>query len=184
MHQPDRRHTLRAFCLLACTVLFVPSSQAQIITTYAGANRAFSGDGQPATSLFLSKISTVTLDSSGNPVFAVPYRNVVLRVNPDGTVTRLAGTGNPGFSGDGVKATNATLKTPQGAAFDSTGNLYIADTGNNRIRVVSAQDGTIATFAGTDQGSNSERIPAKQAALLSPTSVSVDTQNNVFINDQ
>jgi len=168
---------------IAFISLCVASSQAQVISTYAGGNRTFLGDGQPATSLFLSKISTVTLDSSGNPVFAVPYRNVVLRVNPDGTLTRLAGTGNPGFSGDGAKATNATLRTPQGAAFDSAGNLYIADTGNNRIRIVS-QDGNIATFAGTDQGSTAERIPAKQAALSSPNAVVVDTQNNIYINDQ
>ena len=151
MHHLDRRHVVCAFYFLALTALLVTSSQAQVITTYAGANRTFSGDRQQATSLFLSKISTVTLDSSGNPVFAVPYRNVVLRVNPDGTLTRLAGTGNPGFSGDGAKATNATLKTPHGAAFDSAGNLYIADSGNNRIRVVSSQDGSISTFAGTDR---------------------------------
>jgi uncharacterized protein (TIGR03437 family) len=183
MHQLDRRHNLRIFYLLLFSGLFVTPSQAQIITTYAGANRAFLGDGQPATSLFLSKISTVALDSSGNPVFAVPFRNVVLRVNPDGTLTRLAGTGTPGFSGDGTKATNASLKSPHGAAFDSAGNLYIADTGNNRIRVVS-QDGIIATFAGTDQGSNAEHIPAKQATLTTPTSVLVDSQNNVYIDDE
>src|ERR1700722_4937745 len=99
MHQPDRQNSIRAFYFLALTAFFVTTIQAQVITTYAGTNRAFLGDGQPATSLFLSKISTVTLDSSGNPVFAVPYRNVIVRVNPDGTLTRLAGTGNPGFSG-------------------------------------------------------------------------------------
>jgi uncharacterized protein (TIGR03437 family) len=183
MHQPDRQHSIRAFYFLALTAFFVTTIQAQVITTYAGTNRAFLGDGQPATSLFLSKISTVTLDSSGNPVFAVPYRNVIVRGNPDGTLTRLAGTGNPGFSGDGAKATNATLRFPKGAAFDSAGNLYIADTGNNRVRIVT-QDGTISTFAGADQGSIAEHIPAKQAALSIPSSVIVDALNNVYINDQ
>src|SRR5216684_4182798 len=140
MHYPDRQGILRAFYFLA-SALLATSSQAQVITTYAGANRTFLGDGQPATSLFLSRITNVTLDSSGNLVFAVPFRNIVLRVNPDGTLTRLAGTGAPGFSGDGAKAINATLRSPLGTAFDSAGNLYIADSGNNRVRIVSAQDG-------------------------------------------
>jgi uncharacterized protein (TIGR03437 family) len=183
MHHPDRQGILRAFCFLASAALLLTSGQAQIISTYAGANRTFSSDGQPATSLFLSKISTVTLDLSGNPVFAVPYRNVVLRINPDGTLTRLAGTGNPGFSGDGAKATNATLRAPVSAAFDSAGNLFIADTGNNRVRMVS-QDGIISTLAGSDLGSSAERIPAAQAKLFHPTFVLVDFQNNVYINDQ
>src|ERR1700679_4147655 len=65
-------------------VAFSGPARAQVIATYAGSNGAFTGDGQAATALFLSKVSSVVLDPSGNPVFALRYRNVVLRVNADG----------------------------------------------------------------------------------------------------
>ena len=177
--------TRRTVLSLAFVTLFGGQNQAQVISTYAGANRLFTGDGQPATALFLSKVSSVTMDSSGNPVFAVRYRNVVLRVNPDGTIKRLAGNGNKGFTGDGLQATSATLNTPQGAAFDSNANLYIADTGNNVVRKVSALDGTISTFAGNGQaGFGGDNAQAAQATLQEPTAIVVDGFNNIYINDE
>jgi len=155
-----------------------------VIATYAGGNRTFTGDGQSATALFLSKVSSVSLDSAGNPIIALEYRNVVLRVNADGSMTRLAGTGDTGSFGNGLKATSAGLNAPLGAAYDSAGNLYIADNSNSRIQKVS-QDGTISTFAGTGvAGFGGDNGPALQAQLNFPTDVRVDLANNVFINDQ
>ena len=142
-----------------------------VIATYAGRDRAFTADGQQAQSLFLSKIQSVSLDVFGNPVFAVQFRNVVLLLNPDGTIKRLAGTGETGSSGDNAMATNAQLNAPQAAAYDSIGNLYIADTGNNRIRKVGT-DGNITTFAGS--------LPLFNA----PTGIVVDGLNNVYVNDE
>ena len=142
-----------------------------IINTFAGGNRAFTGDGQLATTLAIARVSFVTLDLNGNPVFAVPSLNVVLRVNPDGTVSHIAGTGFSGYSGDGGPATSAMLNAPTGVAYDSAGNLYIADTYNNRVREVSALDGTITTIAGAGE-------------LSAPTSLAVDSINNIlYIND-
>jgi len=155
--------------LFALSFFFSLNSNAQgVIATYAGRDRAFNGDGQQAKGLFLSKIQSVSLDASGNPVFAVQFRNVVLRLNPDGTVKRLAGTGETGASGDNAMAINAQLNAPQSVAYDSIGNLYIADTGNNRIRKVGT-DGNITTFAG---------------GFNAPTGIVVDGLNNVYVNDE
>jgi hypothetical protein len=118
-----------------------------IITTTAGTDWVFNGDGKPALSAPLGKVAFVTLDPSGNLVFADPGGGVVLRLNPNGTVTVLAGNGIQAFSGDGGLAINAALDSPQGVAYDPSGNLYIADVGNERVRKV-AKDGTISTVAG------------------------------------
>src|SRR5262245_53329581 len=115
--------------------LAVPFLHAQsTITTVAGTEWVFNGDGKPALSAPLADVSSVTVDLAGNLVFADPGNAIVARVNPDGKLTVLAGNGLQGYSGDGGAATNASLNLPQGVAFDSKGNLYIADTFNNRIR--------------------------------------------------
>ncbi len=172
--------------LVSLAMLVSGGADAQsVIATFAGGNSAFTGAGQPATSIFLEKVSSVSFDPSGNPIFAVRFRNVVLRVNPDGTVTVLAGTGVPGFSPNGLKATAAPLNAPQAAVYDSAGNLYIADTANNRVLMVSGANGTVSAFAGTGEGGFSgENVPATQAQLQSPTGLAVDALNNVYINDQ
>ena len=158
--------------LTLAVMSFGPASAQNLIGTYAGANRLFTADGQAATGLFLSKVDTVTLDSAGNPIIALPYRNVVIRVNSNGTLTRLAGTGEAG-------ATGGALNAPQAAVYDAAGNLYIADTANNRIQKVSA-DGKISTFAGSPAGD-----PGFAAdKLYLPTAVLVDKSNNIYINDE
>ncbi len=185
MNYPLRRKILALLLLAICLGLCDGNAQ-PIINTFAGGNRAFTGDGQLATTLAIAKVSFVTLDLNGNPVFAVPSLNVVLRVNPDGTVSHIAGAGFSGYSGDGGPATSALLNAPTGVAYDSAGNLYIADTYNNRVREVSALDGTITTIAGVGEAGFNGNGPlsATQAYLDGPTSLAVDSINNVlYIND-
>ena len=155
-----------------------------VISTYAGANHLFTDDGRPATSLFLSKLAAVTVDPNGNPVIPVPQRNVVLRINADGTVTRLAGTGNPGISPEGTPALNSTLNDPRSAAYDSAGNLYVADADSNRIIKV-APNGTMTTFAGNGQsGYSGDAGAASNASLYFPGSIAIDAQGTVYFVDQ
>jgi hypothetical protein len=108
--------------------------------------------------------------------------NMILEVNLDGLVTIVAGTGAQGFGGDGGAATSALLDWPAGVAVDSNGNIYIADTHNNRIRKVSG--GNITTIAGTGAANFSGDGAAATAATLSyPTAVAIDSNNNVYIAD-
>jgi sugar lactone lactonase YvrE len=111
----------------------------------------------------------------------VPAR--LLTAQP-GVITRVAGTGVAGFSGDNGPATAARLNTPRGAALDADGNLYIADSGNNRIRRVDAATGTITTVAGTGvAGFSGDAGPASAARLWSPRDVVIDGSGNLFIAD-
>ena len=116
-------------------------------TTFAGTGTAgYSGDGGPALSAQLSDPAGVAVDNSGNIYVADSGNNRVRRISPTGVITTFAGTGTATFSGDGGPATNADLQTPRGVAVDASGNLYIADKYNDRIRKVAG--GTITTVAG------------------------------------
>src|SRR5581483_9129642 len=95
------------------------------------------GDGGPATAALLSRLTDVAAAPDGSLYIADNENSCVRVVAPDGTITTAAGTcGKNGFSGDGGPATGATLDRPYGVTLDGAGNLYIADTHNNRIRVV------------------------------------------------
>lgn len=126
-------------------------------------------------------------DPSGN-IFVADDYNQMIRELSAGVVNTYAGTGTPGFTGDGGAATSAELNYPSGVARDSSGNIYIADYYNCVIRKVSG--GTISTFAGIDTnapsascGYSGDGGPATSAELFYPTSVYVDSKNNVYIAD-
>ena len=119
------------------------------LTRFAGNGRAGnSGDGGPAAAAQLSFPMGIAVDAAGNVFVADRDASVVRKIAANGTITTVAGTGTPGFAGDGGAATSAQLNGPFGVAVDAAGNLYIADTSNEVVRKVSA-DGTISTVAGT-----------------------------------
>jgi sugar lactone lactonase YvrE len=153
------------------------------ITTYAGMSTAgHSGDGGPATSAKLNAPAQMTFDSSGNMYFAENSGDV-RKITPSGTISTVAGTDVNGFSGDGGPATSAQLNTANGVAIDSSGNLYIADYANHRIRKVTA-GGTISTFAGTGTaGSAGDGGAATSAQLNYPASMSFDSAGNLYTAD-
>ena len=133
--------------------------------------------------LFNTLTGNIAVDSAGNIYFSDPSR--VWRLTPDGTITRFAGGGSPADGlGDGGLATEANLiLSGGGLAFDASGNLYIADTGHNRIRKV-GRSGVITTIAGNGVSSFSgDGGPATQATLRGPRHVAVDGQGNVYIDD-
>ena len=154
------------------------------ITTVAGTGESgFSGDGGPATQARLAAPSGAAVDSAGNLYIVDSSNHRIRKVDSTGTITTFAGTGEVGFSGDGGPAIQAQLDTPGGVAVDSTGNLYIADTGNHRIRKVDST-GTITTFAGTGEyGFDGDGGSASQARLTLPTGVGVDSTGNLYIAD-
>lgn len=154
-----------------------------VISTVAGTGVAgFSGDGGAATSAQLDTPTGIAVDASGNLYIADSHNQRIRKVS-GGTITTIAGTGTAGFSGDGGSATAAELSLPSAVAVDSAGNLYIADTNNQRIREVS--NGIITTIAGTgDQGYSGDGGSASAAMLDSPTGVAVDAAGHVYIADR
>jgi len=137
-----------------------------------------------ATSVSIGQPNRVATDAQGNAYLS--SGNCVFKLSSGGTLTLVAGNSRPGFSGDGGPAVNAQLNAPQGMAFDSAGNLYIADSGNNRVRVVST-DGTINTFAGNGTRSapnfQGDGGLATEARLYLPSGLAVDSGGDVFIAD-
>ena len=157
-----------------------------VFTTVAGNGiGTYGGDGGPATSASLRYPGGVALDAAGNLYIADTSNNRIRVVDAaTKTIRTIAGNGNAGFSGDGGPATQAQFNFPESVALDSRGNLYIADTGNSRIRKVDATTSTVTTIAGIgDLGFSGDGGPATAARLNSPYSVEVGTSGNVYIAD-
>jgi hypothetical protein len=154
-----------------------------IITTVAGnGTRGFSGDGGPATAAQIYDPNGVAVMPDGGFLIA-DGDYVVRRVFPDGTITTVAGTGTPGFSGDGGPATAAHLNLPYSVAVTSDGGFLIADTGNRRVRRVSPT-GIITTVVGTGvQGSSGDGGAATAAQLTYPTGIATTPDGGVLIAD-
>ena len=115
------------------------------------------------------------MDRSGNLYFADQLNHRVRVVNPSGIISTAAGNGTAGFAGDAASATSAQLNSPLGVAIDSSGNLYIADTGNHRIRKVTS-GGIISTFAGNGMADSRAMVRRPPSATLNlPVGVAVDT---------
>jgi len=155
-----------------------------IISTVAGnGTSGFSGDGGLATSAKLNSPLGVAVDSAGNLYIADFGNQRIRKVNTGGIITTVAGNGTSGFSGDGGLATSAKLNSPQGVAVDSAGNIYIADSGNQRIREVSTS-GVISTIAGDAiSGFSGDGGPATLAELNNPQSVAIVSTGNLYVMD-
>jgi fibronectin type III domain protein/NHL repeat-containing protein len=153
------------------------------ITTVAGnGTRGFSGDGGPATAAEIFDPNGLAVMPDGGFLIA-DGDYVVRRVFPDGTITTVAGTGTPGFSGDGGPATAAQLNLPYSVAVTADGGFLIGDEGNHRVRKVSAT-GIITTVAGTGvQGSTGDGGPATAAQLNEPDGVAPTPDGGFLIAD-
>ncbi|MCJ7502401.1 MAG: hypothetical protein MUP80_05010 [Acidobacteriia bacterium] len=127
---------------------------------------------------------SVAVDGKGNLFVAAQFDNRVLKLDARGQLTVIVGTGKKGFGGDGGPAVRALLSNPSGLAADPSGNLFIADWDNNRIRRVDAKTGTISTVAGNGKrGFDGDGGPATQASLSRPAGVETDQFGNLFIAD-
>jgi sugar lactone lactonase YvrE len=144
-------------------------------------------DGDQATAAELYLPASVTLDAVGNMYIADTTHNRIRKVSAaTGLISTIAGNGNASYTGDTQVANNitTTLNSPGGITIDGAGNLYIADTGNNAIRVIWAATGIITTIAGNgNQGNTGDGGPASSALLNTPWGITVDPQGNIFIAD-
>ncbi|MDR3734152.1 MAG: hypothetical protein P4L10_01300 [Acidobacteriaceae bacterium] len=169
-------------------IRFVSASTGKI-STVAGTGRACvpateeCGDGAKAIAAELSYPNSVALDRQGN-LYINDSQNFKVRkvVRSTGIISTVAGNGTAGFSGDGGAATLASIKSVTGIICDDAGNLYIADGGNFRVRMVLASNGVIATVAGTGvKGATGNGGEAKSAPLNSPYNLAVDSNGNLYI---
>jgi sugar lactone lactonase YvrE len=151
-----------------------------VITTVAGGNLC---DNQSATNTILASAASVAQDSDGNLYIADTANNVIRRVETNGVAVIIAGNGSRSFSGDGGAAPNAGLAMPNAVALDSMGNLFIADSVNNRIRKVDT-NGVITTVAGNGKSIFSgDGGAATNAQISYPGGICLDAQGNLFIAD-
>ena len=168
---------------LSCGGLFVMRAHtlAQgLITTYVGPQLPI--NGEPAFNQAIDFPSDVVSDDAGALYVVSANQNRVYRIGPDGALTIVAGS-SYGFGGDGGPAVNARFASPSGLARDSDGDLYIADTYNNRIRKVST-DGVITTIAGTGAaGFSGDGGPATAAQLSLPTAIALDRNGSLYVVD-
>ena len=159
-------------------------NSAGIITTYAGTGGyGYSGDGGKATSAYFNSLTGVAVDLSGNMYIADQPNNNIRLVTSSGIITTFAGTGTAGRSGDGGKASSAQLQFPNGVAVDISGNVYIADYGNYKVRLVNSA-GIITTYAGTGGYAYSgDGGAATSAQLNGPNGVAVNSVGTIYIAD-
>ena len=154
------------------------------IETIAGTGSfGWDGDGGPAARATLTAMSGLATDRDGNLYIADTWADRIRKIDPEGTISTVAGTGEEGRGGDGGPAIDARLHLPHGVALDGSGNIYIADTENHLVRRVDAS-GTITTFAGTgDAGYSGDGGAANVAQLDEPHAVAIDPAGNVFVAD-
>lgn len=160
-------------------------SQAYLITDVAGQGRiGYSGDGGPATNAHLNNPTSVFADNFGN-IYISDWGNSRLRmVNSAGIINTIAGNGIYGYSGDGGAATAAELNGPMGIYVDDSGNIYLADIGNQRIRKINT-DGIINTIAGNGTlGFSGDEGPADLAEFNDPAGICGDIFGNIYVADE
>ena len=176
------------FIIILIVICACLNSQAQvtIITTIAGNGiGAFCCDGGPATNAEVNNANQLCLDKFGNLYFTDDYNNRVRKITlSSGTITTIAGTGIGGYSGDDSLATNAKLFIPDAIFADTTGNIYIGDGLNHRIRKVTISTGIITTVAGNGiPGNAGDGGQATNAKIYSPAGLYVDQAGNIYISD-
>ncbi len=160
---------------------FAPDGTASVLA--GDGTGGYRGDNGLASASRLFRPRGLALDRSGNLYVADSMNHRVRRIGTNGVITTYAGTGFPGYSGDGRLATQAQLNSPAGLFVDVAGALYIADTGNHRIRKV-LTNGIAMTVAGNgSSGDEGDGALALQAALNAPLGVVVDASGVLFIAD-
>ena len=173
---------IKFFCLFLC-ICSPWHTSGQIINTVAGdGTSGYGGDGTPATTAKLKSPFGIHPDKNGNLYISDSYNQRVRKVDASGIIKAMAGTGAPGYSGDGIAATSSELSQPTGLTMDAVGNLYIADNNNGRVRKIDVT-GIITTTAGTGSGFYvTDGVPAT-SANISPNDVAIDISGNIYVAD-
>jgi len=180
------RWTVLISGVLALVLGVAAGEHTGIITTEIGTGESgFAPDETPGREAALGTVYDVEVDGVGAVFIADTGNHVVRRLDPTSmTVRTVAGNGVSGFSGDGADPADASLDTPMGVAIDDRGTVFIADTGNNRIRRIDPTTGSIETVAGNGTfGFSGDGGPATVAAMYAPRSVALDHEGRLLIAD-
>ena len=154
--------------------VFKMDAKGAVVRVAGGVRHGYAGDGGPATLAQLSNPQGLAVDRAGNLFIADTQNCVIRKVFPTGIIVTVAGNGGSGYSGDGGSAASAQLSYPRGIALDASGNIFIADSYNSRVRKV-ASSGIITTFAGNGiPGYSGDGGPATSAQRGSPAALAVD----------
>ena len=156
------------------------------ITTVAGTGEAgYSGDGGPATEATMREPYSLAITDDGH-LYIVDRLNAAIRkVAPDGVITTVAGTGEPGYSGDGGPGHLAQMREPNDCFLDGRGGLLIADIQDQRVRRLDLESGLISTFAGNgDKERKGDGLPATQASILGARAVCMDGAGSAYIAER
>jgi streptogramin lyase len=155
------------------------------VSNLAGTGIAgFSGDGGPASAAQITDPYGIVRGPDGAIWFCEHGTHRIRRIAPDGTISTIAGTGQKGYTGDGGPATQATFNLPHELRFDTAGNLYVADTGNDAVRRIDLKTGVITTFAGNGRkGETGDGGPASDASVSSPHSIQISPDDTLYICD-
>ena len=179
---PDR---MLYFCDFTNQVVRRIDLKTNLISTVAGTGKksGFAGDGGPAAQALFHEPHEVRFDRHGNYYVSDTKSHVIRRIDgKDGTITTVAGTGQPGFQGDGGPATKAQLDLPIAVSLDSDAGLLICDIKNNRIRRVDFHTGLISTFAGTGEPKATvDGGPLLGTALKGPRSLAVTADQDLVL---
>jgi sugar lactone lactonase YvrE len=154
------------------------TTPAGVTTLFAGNGNAGSANGSDISATFNNPIG-LTIDKTGNLYVVDQVSNLIRKVTPAGVVSTIAGSGSPGAA-DG-KGTAASFNTPTGIAVDASGNLYVADTYNHKIRKITT-DGTVTTVAGRGVQGSTDGLTSV-ATFYSPRGVAVDASGNIFVSE-
>jgi uncharacterized protein (TIGR03437 family) len=183
----------RAVCLDRAGTLFIVdtsnhrvlrAARDAMVTTVAGNGApGDAGDGGQARTALLNQPSACAIDTAGNLFIADTFSHRIRKVAPSGLITTVAGTGDSGCSGDNGPATAARINAPRGVVVDDSGDIFIADTGNHRIRLVTP-DGVMHTIAGKDVAAfDGDGGPAENASVSSPGGLFLDGAGDVYFAD-
>jgi sugar lactone lactonase YvrE len=171
-----RNHTIRRI-----------DRSSQIIRTIAGTGRSgYSGDGGPAMLATMDNLYSMVVDTNGDMYIVDRFNAAIRKVNANtGIITTVAGTGTPGYSGDGGLGITARMREPNDCFLDGNGGLLIADIQDQRIRKLNLKTGIISTFAGDGKKlRRGDGGPAVQASLMGPRAVCMDKIGNTYVAER
>lgn len=154
------------FCDIAFHVIRRVGSNGQISTVAGSGKKGYAGDGGPATKALLNEPYEIKFAADGAMFFVEMQNHLIRKVDKSGMISTVAGTGKPGFSGDGGSAREATFKQPHSIALDGKDSLFVCDIGNHRVRRIDLKSGVVTTFTG-----NGERAVPKDGSSFANAAV-------------